>query len=270
MKITFKSLIAATIVAVTCISCTEKCAEQEPWKLVFADEFNDGKLDTTVWHKIPRGICDWDNYMSNDERCYGFSDSCLILRGIENDNLEADTAEFLTGGVETSGLKPLPSPARYEIRARLHKCQGAWPAIWLLPYDSKAYPYPTGGEIDIMERLHGDSIAFQTVHSYYTIDLGHENDPEHGCVNRLDPDDFNIYRVDIMPDSLMFFINGVHSLTYPRLPEKENEKQYPFLIQQYLMLDMQLGGKWAGVVAKEDLPVEMEIDWVHVYEYCPE
>lgn len=260
------ALTTAVVVAMTCISCTEK----NPWKLVFADEFNDGKLDETVWHKISRGPCDWNNYMSSDDRLYDFRDGCLILRGMVNDNLETDTARFITGGVENSGLKPFPAPARYEIRARLHKCQGAWPAIWLLPYDDKTYPYPTGGEIDIMERLNGDSIAYQTVHSYYTIDLQHEHDPEHGWTNRIDPDDFNVYSVDIMPDSLVFYINGVHTLTYPRIPEKENEKQYPFVIQQYLMMDMQLGGKWVGEVNPEDLPVEMEIDWVHIYEYCPE
>ena len=265
MKKNIQFGVIAFLLATICISCTEK----NPWKLVFADEFNDGKLDESVWHKIPRGQSDWNNYMSNDERCFDFRDGCLILRGIKNDNLEADTAQFLTGGVENSGLKPFPAPARYEIRARLHGCRGAWPAIWLLPYDGQTHPYPTGGEIDIMERLNSDSIAYQTVHSYYTLNLQHPNEPEHGGSNRIDPDDFNVYGVDIMPDSVVFHINGVHTLTYPRLPEKEEEKQFPFILEQYLMMDMQLGGQWVGKVFAEDLPVEMEIDWVHVYEYKP-
>ena len=31
---------------------------------------------------------------------------------------------------------------------------------------------------------------------------------------------------------------------------------------QYLLIDMQLGGAWVGSVDPNDLPVEMEIDWV--------
>lgn len=266
MKRTHKALAAAAIIAISCVSCKQK----GPWKLVFEDDFDKGVLDSKVWHKIDRGQCDWNNYMSTDDRCYDFRDGCLILRGIENDNLDTDTAQFLTGGVENSGLKPFPSPARYEIRARLHACRGAWPAIWLLPFDGAKHPYPHGGEIDIMERLNGDSLAYQTVHSYYTLNLNHPEEPPHGGKGPIDPDDFNIYGVDIMPDSLVFHINGVKTLTYPRHPEKENEQQFPFLIQQYLMLDMQLGGSWVGKVHPEDLPVEMEIDWVRVYEFCPE
>jgi hypothetical protein len=29
---------------------------------------------------------------------------------------------------------------------------------------------------------------------------------------------------------------------------------------------MQLGGSWVGAVDPEDLPVEMEIDWVRFYQ----
>ena len=29
---------------------------------------------------------------------------------------------------------------------------------------------------------------------------------------------------------------------------------------------MQLGGSWVGAVGPEDLPVEMEVDWVHFYQ----
>ena len=31
------------------------------------------------------------------------------------------------------------------------------------------------------------------------------------------------------------------------------------------MIDMQLGGNWVGPVNPDDLPVEMEIDWVRHY-----
>ena len=33
-----------------------------------------------------------------------------------------------------------------------------------------------------------------------------------------------------------------------------------------MMIDQQLGGEWVGPVEMEDLPVEMEIDWVRFYQ----
>lgn len=37
---------------------------------------------------------------------------------------------------------------------------------------SRKAEWPKGGEIDIMERLNHDRIAYQTTHSYYTHVLG--------------------------------------------------------------------------------------------------
>ncbi len=50
---------------------------------------------------------------------------------------------------------------RVEVCARLQAAKGAWPAIWMLPEKAE---WPKGGEIDIMERLNHDRIAYQTTH----------------------------------------------------------------------------------------------------------
>ena len=44
--------------------------------------------------------------------------------------------------------------------------------------------------------------------------------------------------------------------------------QFPFdKHKHYLLVDMPLGGSWAGFIDQKDLPVEMEIDWVRFYEF---
>ena len=125
--------------------------------------------------------------------------------------------------------------------------------------------WPDGGEIDIMERLNSDTIAYQTVHSYYTYKLGFEDTPPHGGINKINPDEYNIYSVDIYPDSLVFAINHDYTFTYPRI-STDKEGQYPFYQPYYLLIDMQLGGSWVGGVDPKDLPVEMLVDWVRYYE----
>lgn len=238
------------------------CAGKGEWSLVWEENFDRAEgFDTRVWSKIPRGTSDWNNYMSDFDSCYAVGDGLLTLRGLSNLALPADTAPYLTGGLYTKGKQGFHR-GRLEIRARLQGARGAWPAIWLLPQEGK---WPMGGEIDIMERLNSDTIAYQTVHSYYTHNLGFKQDPPQGGIGSIRPDDFNVYAVELYPDSLRFFINDTYTYTYPRI-ETDKEGQFPFDQPYYLLIDMQLGGSWVGKVEPADLPVEMHVDWVRFYQ----
>lgn len=234
------------------------------WRLSWEENFDTPQIDISIWSRIPRGTAAWQDTQSSDDRCYDWRDGKLVLRGIVNDDRSADTAAYLTGGLWTKG-KHAFFRGRIEIRAKLQGAQGAWPALWLLPFDEENNPWPTGGEIDIMERLNFDSIAYQTVHSHYTYTLG-ITEPKHGDTAPIDPDDFNVYGVDLWPDSVVFHINGVRTFAYPRI-ETDQPGQFPFDKPQFLLVDMQLGGPWVGPVNPANLPVEMEVDWIRHYEW---
>lgn len=244
------------------MSACKASVKSKDWKLVWMEDFNqkDG-FDAAAWSKIPRGTSDWNNYMSDFDSCYAMRDGNLVLRGISNHTQKNDTAPYLTGGVYTKGKK-LFTGGRVEICAKLQAAKGAWPAIWMLPQEAA---WPKGGEIDIMERLNHDSIAYQTVHSYYTLDLGLQDNPPHGGINKINPEEYNVYSVDIYPDSLVFAVNYQYTFTYPRI-ETDKEGQFPFYQPYYLLIDMQLGGSWVGGVDPKELPVEMWVDWVKYYE----
>ena len=232
--------------------------------LVWEENFNQKEsFDTKKWSKIPRGPSDWNRNMSDFDSCFAMRDGKLILRGINNIHFPDDTARFLTGGVYTKD-KMAFGFGRMEIRAKLQAAKGAWPAIWMLP--EKRGKWPDGGEIDIMERLSFDSIAYQTVHSDYTVNQKIRV-PQPGATGKINPDDFNTYAVEMYPDSLVFFINDHKTFSYPRI-ETDKEGQFPFSDKKYyLLIDMQLGGSWVGAVDPTHLPVEMEIDWVRFYEF---
>lgn len=235
---------------------------REEWKLVWEEEFEGLLLDSTVWSRIPRSNgADWCRYMSDADTCYSMRNGNLVLRGLYNTDCLADTARYITGGVYTKGKKSF-AQGRLEIRARLGEARGAWPAFWLLPVEGA---WPKGGEIDIMEHLNHDSIAYQTVHSYYTFNLKQDMTPPHSATGRIKRNDYNVYAVELHTDSLCFFVNGERTFSYPRI-QTELEGQFPFDRPFYLLLDMQLGGSWVGRVFPEDLPVEMDIDWVRFYE----
>ena len=263
MKMTHIISIFAVMVAVLLSGCADNGKNSNgEWVLAWEDDFN-GTIDSSSWSKIPRWHPEWAQMMSDNPVCYGIRDGNLILRGVVNPDM-ADSVDYITGGLYTKGKRAFHG-GKIEVRARLQGAKGAWPAIWLKPFEEEKYPWPTGGEIDIMERLNHDSIAYQTVHSYYTHALGRSDNPRNGTVAPINKDGYNVYAVEMYKDSISFFINGRHSMTYPRI-DYAIDGQFPFDRPYYLLVDMQLGGNWVGSVDPSELPVEMEVDWVRYYK----
>ena len=255
MKVFKTSIIFATL----CLMAS--CAQQPTkngYKLVWEENFEDSTILENNWTKITRGESDWNNYMSDYNELYDVRNGNLVLKGIKNTVLPNDTVPYLTGGVFTKNKMSF-GHGRIEVKARLFGARGAWPAIWLLPTKDK---WPLGGEIDMMERLNDDDFIYQTVHSDYTVNQGIKDNPNASIAAHIKPDNYNVYAVEIYADSIRFFVNDTHTFTYPRI-ETDKNGQFPFGDKEfYLLIDMQLGGKWVGEVNEQDLPTEMHIDWV--------
>jgi hypothetical protein len=60
-------------------------------------------------------------------------------------------------------------------------------------------------------------------------------------------------------------VNGVDTFTYPEV-NGVDPTQWPYDQPFYLLIDQQLGGSWVGESKSRQLPVEMRIDWVKVYQ----
>lgn len=237
---------------------------KENWALVWEDDFNSEKLDVRKWTKIPPNKADWGNYMTDDPRCYNISEGKLYLRGIKNTDTLADPRPYLTGGIYTKG-KAAFQYGKIEVRAKLESAKGAWPAIWMLAEQKKHGKYPRNGEIDIMEHLNYDSIIYQTTHSYYTLELKQKDNPPYYKTTTFNPEEYNTFGLEFYPNKLVYTLNGEETYTYPKISGVD-PSQWPFDQPYYLLIDQQLGGTWVGEVAPNDLPVQMIIDWVRVYQ----
>lgn len=86
--------------------------QQEDWKLVWEENFDqEDHFDEASWSKIPRGRSDWNNYMSDFDSCYAMRDGNLVLRGLVNYSLSADTAPFITGASIRRARSAFPTGA---------------------------------------------------------------------------------------------------------------------------------------------------------------
>lgn len=238
------------------------CAEGPKYRLIWEEHFKGKEINNTYWSKIPRGGAEWQVHMSAHESLYDVSHGKLTLKGVANNgNYPDDPKEYLTGGIYTKG-KVSVGFGKVEVRAKLEGAQSAWPAIWMLP---EGGTWPKDGEIDIMERLHKNPFIHQTVHSDYTEVVKEIKNPPYGTTTPFKTDKYNVFAVEILPDSLVFSVNGTTTFTYPKL-KPEIEGQYPFGTPYYILIDMQIGASWMEKPNPEDFPIEMKVDWVKFYE----
>lgn len=262
------SIVLAICALLLCVSFgfseSMKQKKDNEWNLVWEDDFNNHNLDTLSWGYMKRGRDDSRKYHSSFSGCYEFNDSCIVIKGIKNNDLLSDTASYLTGAITTQGRREFFPPCRIEIRAKVNSAQGAWPAFWLLPF-KPVNGWPADGEIDIMEHLNYDDFVYQTLHSNYTK-ADRKAKPKRSFKAFVNKADFNVYGVDILQDRVDLYVNDSKTLSYPKIDSLLMKGQFPFFHSWYLILDMQLGGSWAGAIKSDDLPVEMQIDWVKYYK----
>lgn len=244
-------------------SCAPKEAPAE-WEMIWNDEFDtNGAPDPAKWKFAGRGKADWNRFCYDDLKNAYVEDGRLFLVGTLSDD-PADTAQFHTGALRTQGLFAFKY-GKVEISAKLGQGQGSWPALWMMPEANVYGGWPVSGEIDIMEHLNFDTILYQTLHTDYTYNRKIKTNPKSSVTSGFNVGEFNVFGLEWYPDSLCFFVNGVKTLTYPRL-EAEGSSQWPYDQEFHLIVNQALGGNWPGPVDPAHLPIHMEVDWVRVYK----
>ena len=238
--------------------------EAKNWKLVWHDEFDEAALDTSKWSRITPGTSDWNRHMSVDDQLFRFDNGQLYLLGINNPDTSIDHRPYLTGGIRSKG-KFAFQYGRVEIRAKLENAQGAWPALWMLAEQNRYGAYPRIGEIEIMEHLNHDTIIYQTTHSHYTLNLKQTDHPPHSGIAPLPGDGYHVFGISWYPDRIVFQLDGQDTFTYPRVAGVD-PSQWPYDQPFYLLIDQQLGGSWVGEVDPAQLPVQLIVDWVRIYQ----
>lgn len=252
-----------SLFAGSCISPPRQAASGE-WVLKWEDDFEQqGPPDPAKWSFAGRKSPDWACYCADTTATAFVQNGQLHVRGIRNRD-PGDTARYKTGCIQTKDKFSFRY-GKIEVKARLSKGKGSWPAIWLMPQHSKYGGWPDSGEIDIMEQLNRDTIVYQTLHSHHVDKQQQKKNPVYSATAGFIQDEYNIYGLEWYPDRLDFFVNGRKTLSYPKLAGADF-RQWPFDQEYYIILNQALGGNWVGTVQDEDLPVQMQVDWVRVYQ----
>ena len=158
---------------------------------------------------------------------------------------------------------------RVEVRAKLPKGHGTWPAIWMLSkniseagayFETQGFgnqPWPDCGEIDILEHWgkkqnHAQSAVHTRSSFGNTINLGGHRVPTISS-------EFHIYTLDWTAEKLVFSVDGKQHYTYN--PTIKNQATWPFDTPQYVLLNFAI----EKVIDADFTQATFDIDYVRIY-----
>ena len=214
-------------------------------RLVYADEFG-GALRSSTWVKLTP----WGTRHTKGELQYYDPENVTASDG--NLRLESERRSThgyaYASGIVTSLRHRQFSYGYFEIRAKLPKGQGIWPAFWLT--DDRTL------EIDVFEML-GDRPTRQYMALHENGKMIHQD--------VFDGPDFSAgyhtYGVDWQPTYVRWYIDGVLRSSY--------EHQMP-AARLWICLNTAVGGEWAGLPdGSTQFPQTFSIDYVRVYDTMP-
>jgi len=171
---------------------------------------------------------------------------------------EAYVEQNYTSGVLTTYDSFRFANGYAEIRARLPKADGLWPAFWLL----NTYYISQQPEIDIMEAR--GRVPAEVEHHYHRYTSGGVLESTGYTSTRSGAggytDGFHTYGVRWRPGKIDWYVDGVKAHTY-----SDDDVAYQLM---YVILNLAVGGSYdPGVTPKPaDFPAAFEVDYVRVYQ----
>lgn len=233
------------------------------YTLIWSDEFvHEGSFDTTRWSYAPRGRVAWNKFLTHSTDYVWQEGHNLHLR-MDNAVIAGDDVPYHSGGIQSMGKFNLRY-GKVEVRAKFSRGRGAWPAIWMMPEPEHSLGgWPAGGEIDIMEHVNMEDVVHQTIHNSAVTDAG--GGSKATSQSPFDPDGYNTYGIVWTPQAIEFYVNEELRYTY-RKDDNASTAQWPFDVPFYIILNQSGGAGWPGPITDADLPFQMAVDYVRVYD----
>ncbi|MDU1314308.1 MAG: family 16 glycosylhydrolase [Clostridium septicum] len=262
------------------------------YEIIWADDFNTGKLDTNIWgyelgsirgHEQQHYVNSKDNIFTRVNKEGGE----LVLKATNrpskdqyyNPRNQNRKVIYNSGSIRTHGKKEFLY-GRIEMRAKLPKGKGVFPAFWTLGsdftldgkiYNKQGRGWPECGEIDIMELTgqeentsYGNRTVYQTLH--YGIDKNDNgkyagNGTNYSLSNEIFNDDYHIFGINWSKGKIEWYVDNkiVRTVDYSNDPIALSQIDTP----QYIQLNLAMGGAWPGEVATNLAGSEFAIDYVY-------
>lgn len=245
--------------------------EKDPWNLIFEDEFED---DLSLWNA-------WNSGAFNEEIQLYRPEQLSLENGILKieaqreqitgamhpwDNAQKEF-EYVSGRIES---KEFFGPSdevgereyRFVAKMKLPSGNGMWPAFW-----TYGDPWPTAGEIDILEARGSAPKKFQSNLFYGTqanVNINKHTEVKYKTENNLTTE-FHTYEMIWKSDSIQIILDDELLHTY--VSNSDNNVNQMFGKEHRIVLNTAVGGFFFPDRNSENYADNsvFEIDWVRVY-----
>lgn len=264
----FRATTAGVLAVGSLLSCGGGSSPQSPSSspssgtLVWQDDFDgQGLPDASRWN-YEVGL------VRNNERQY-YTQSRSENARLEGGRLviEARKESFQGASYTSASLTSRANwtYARIEVRAKLPKGRGTWPAIWTLGTNIGQVGWPTCGEIDIMENIGREpNIVHGTLHGPgYSGGQG----PTASFTGPTPfADDFHVFAIEWEPATIRWYVDG-NLYSTRNASDLPGGARWVFDHGFFILLNVAVGGDWPGNPDDTTaLPQEMVVDWLRVYK----
>lgn len=240
------------------------------WELVLEEEFNN--LD--AWNIWNGGAFNNEIQLYREEQL-SLSNGILTIsterQAVSGVTTPFDstlkTFEFVSGRIESKhsiGPKDVPKHKEYRVLAKIKLPYGTgmWPAFW-----TYGDPWPTHGEIDILEARGNESNAFLSNLFYGPepgININLNTEVIHEIGQNL-TEDFHVYEMRWKQNSIEIYFDNKLIHTYEA--NADNNVSQMFNKQQKIVFNTAVGGWFTPEQNSENYAdnATMEIDWLKVY-----
>jgi glycosyl hydrolase family 16 len=232
--------------------------------LIFSDEFDvAGSLDSSKWnYDIGKGNNGWGN--GESQYYTNRTDNVIIEDGFLKIIAKKETyqgSEYTSTRIKTQGKFDF-TYGKVEVRAKLPEGGGTWPAIWMLGSNITTVGWPACGETDIMEHVGNNQ---GTVQSAMHTPSSYGNTVNKGAIYEDDVSTtFHVYAVKWTSEKMEFSMDD--EVFYIYNPSTKNNTTWPFDANQFIILNVAMGGSFGGAIDSNFTQSTMEIDYVRVYQ----
>ena len=244
------------------------------WSEEFADH-EDGELCRDTWNfdigdGSHVGLVGWGNNELEyyTQKAVSVHGNLIISAQKQSANTDLKCyygpAQWTSGKIHTAGKIGFKY-GRIEIRAKVPSGIGTWPALWLLGRNLlEGTTWPHCGEIDILETTGANPFQVQgTIH-------GDGYCGEEGLTKIIQSDkklseDFHTFAIQWLPDEIEWFFDGESYNTLKKSDTDAIGSLWPFNQEFYLIMNLAIGGWFAGAVDPELQSAELQVESIKYF-----
>lgn len=244
--------------------------------LVWSDEFDGvGAIDPMKWFhqtQLPPGGGWWggliQHYTHRQDNSYLENGYLNLVAKKEIFDDQGEIKQYTSARLNS---KFAFTYGRVQIKAKLPKGAGTWPAIWMLNkninedgayWDNQGFGtvnWPTCGEIDILEHW-GKNQNYVSSAVHNASSYGYEVENLGGQNVKNASNQFHLYEIKWTQKKIVFSVDGVEHFIYE--PSDKNSDTWPYDSDYYIILNIAIEPD----IDPKFIESAMKIDYIRIYQ----